>query len=185
MKQDTTSILRRLSEGDHEAFDELIPRVYEELRLVASQHLGGKNDQGSLECTVLVHEAYLRLIDQRVVDWQDRTHFLAIASTVMRRVMLDHFRAQNTVKRGGNEQTVQLRSSVHVGESNSSIDLIQFDEVLGKLESLHPRHAKVVEMRFFSGLTIQETAHALGVSIATVKNDWRAARAWLAVEMDG
>lgn len=184
MSSPTTIILQRLSGGDLEALDELIPRVYEELKNVARQHLAGETQLDGFQSTALVHEAYLRLVDQRVANWQDKAHFLAIASTVMRRILLDQIRSRNAAKRGGGQATIQLITSSDLRNSVDPVDLLALDEVLRRLESLNARHAKIVEMRFFGGLTIKEAAKALNLSEATVKNDWRTARAWLAVEMD-
>ena len=180
----TTLMLQQLADGDRAAFDQLLPRVYEELKQIANQYLAGEQRPDVLQATGLVHEAYLRLIDQRKARYEDRSHFLAVASTVMRRVLLDHVRARKAAKRGGSEQIVQLDTLSELQLATEPVDLLAFDDVLTQLEDLNPRHAKVVEMRFFGGLTVEETATALGVSPATVKNDWRAARAWLAMQLE-
>ncbi|MEL6109416.1 MAG: ECF-type sigma factor [Planctomycetota bacterium] len=180
----TTMILRRVAAGESHALQELMPRVYDELHGIAKQHLARESQRDLLQTTALVHEAYLRLVDQRHADWNDRVHFMAIASTLMRRVLLDHVRHRNASKRGGGRRSMQLQSSVDLLQESEPFDLLALDDALQRLSELNERHAKIVEMRFFAGLSIRETADALGVSEATIKNDWRVARAWLAVELD-
>lgn len=184
MQAQTTLMLRQLADGDRAAFDQLLPRVYQELKRIASQHLAHEHGPDALQATGLVHEAYLRLIDQRKARFEDRVHFLAVASTVMRRVLIDHVRSRRAAKRGGGEQAVRLDTLSELSNVSEPVDLLALNDVLNQLEALNPRHAQVVEMRFFGGLTVDETAVALRVSPATVKNDWRAARAWLAMQLE-
>lgn len=179
----TTIILQRLSAGEDGAFDELVPRVYEELKQIARLRVAHENP-GAIQPTELVHEAYLRLIDQHSANWLDRSHFLATASNVMRRILIDQARSRGTAKRGGNHSRIHLESLDGLGFDDEAVDLLLVDELLNGLERLNARHAKVVEMRIFGGLMVREVAEVLGTSEATVKNDFRCARAWLAAEMN-
>lgn len=182
MENHTTQILLRLAEGDTEAVHDLMPRVYAELKEIAKRHVALESRNNSLQSTALLHEAYIRLINQKEVNWQGRSHFLAIASTVMRRILIDQARYRSSNKRGGGSPAIQL--DVNIGfKCDDPADLIALNEVLTNLAELNPRHAKIVEMRFFGGLTIMEIAVALNVSESTVKKEWRIARAWLAVEL--
>lgn len=160
-----------------------IPLMYEELRAFAGKLLSEKAAQITLQPTSLVHEAYLRLRDQRQVDWQDRLHFFRIAARVMRRVLVDHFRTRVALKRGGLQMAIELEEEL-AAASPSEVDVLAVDRLLTDLEALDEQQARIVEMRFFAGLTVEETAEALGISKATVKRDWAVAKAWMAKELE-
>lgn len=176
-----TLLLRRWQEGDREALDRLIPLVYEELRVIAGRYMAQEWRKGTLQATGLVNEAYLKLVDQRDVDWQNRAHFFAISAQVMRRILLDDARRRLRSKRGGDATMVPIDDRA-VGVPNGDrdpVDVIAMDRALQDLERLDPDQAKVVELRFFGGLTVEETAAVLGISPATVKREWAVAKAWL------
>ena len=175
-----TVLLLRWKSGDRHAIDELLPIVYQELRRLAKGYLHRERAEHTLQSTALVHEAYLRLIDQNV-DWQSRSHFFGIAAQMMRRILVDHARARNAVKRGEGLK-VTLDERMALAEARD-LDVIALDGALDRLSQLDEEQAKIVEMRFFAGLSIEETAEALGISPATVKRDWAMARAWLAREL--
>jgi RNA polymerase sigma factor (TIGR02999 family) len=179
---EVTVLLRRWREGDRAALDRLIPLVYEELHVIASRHLGREWRTQSLQTTALVNEAYMKLIDQRGVDWQNRAHFFAIAAQVMRRILLDAARHRLRAKRGAGQSPVPLDEGISVAAPEAGIeavDVIAVDRALQALEQLDPDQAKIVELRFFGGLTVEETAAVLGISPATVKREWAMAKAWL------
>ncbi len=170
------------SGGDCQALDELTPLVYDELRRMARTYLRSERSDHTLQATALVHEAYLRLIDQRSVSWQNRAHFFGIASQMMRRILVNHAVAHAAEKRGGEHEKLSLDEAM--GSSNpEQVDLIALDEALTELERLDPQQTRIVELRFFGGLTIEETAEALRISPATVKRDWSTARLWLRREL--
>jgi RNA polymerase sigma-70 factor, ECF subfamily len=164
--------------------DHLVPLVYEELRALAGMLLRDKAAGLTLQPTSLVHEAYLRLLGQRRMDWQDRLHFFRIAAKVMRRVLVDHCRARVAKKRGGAQVAMELEETLAV-DSPRLVDVLAVDRVLTDLEALDPQQSQIVELRFFAGLTVEETAEALGISKATVKRDWALAKAWMAREIAG
>jgi len=172
-----TGLLIDWSNGDRRALDRLMPLVYEELRGIARRHLSLEAPQ-TLQSTALVHEAYVRLIDQNRVQWRDRAHFFAVAARLIRRILLDHARRRHAEKRGGGAQRLTLEDAA-APQSGRNVDLIALDQALDTLAELDPTQAQVVELRFFAGLTIAETAEALGISTATVERDWITARAWL------
>ncbi len=177
-----TVLLLRWKSGDSEAVNALLPIVYDELRRLAKGYLHRERAQHTLQSTALVHEAYLRLIDQNV-DWQSRSHFFGIAAQMMRRILVDHARARNAVKRGEGLK-VTLDERMAVAEARD-LDVIALDGALDRLSKLDEGQAKIVEMRFFAGLSIEETAEALGISPATVKRDWAMAKAWLMRDLNG
>jgi RNA polymerase sigma factor (TIGR02999 family) len=180
-----TALLAEASAGRREALDRLIPIVYEELRQVAHRRLREERADHTLNTTALVHEAYLKLIDIKRVEWRDRVHFFGVAASAMRRILIDHARTRNRAKRGGPQQTqVPLDAALAVSEDQDE-DLIALDDALARLESENARHGRVVECRFFAGLTLEETAEVLGTSLATVKRDWAFCRAWLNRELRG
>jgi RNA polymerase sigma factor (TIGR02999 family) len=179
-----TSCLQQLERGDRAAAAKLFPLVYEELRALAAHFMQQERTDHTLEPTALVHEAYLRLIDQRNVDWKNRAHFFAIASQAIRRVLVDHARRRKAAKRGGGGQRVTLSEDVAISEDRT-LDVADLDDALLKLTQLHERQARVVELRFFGGLSLEEAAEALGVSRTTVADDWTVARAWLSRELSG
>ena len=172
------------SRGDREALDELMPIVYEELRRQAARHLRHERAGHTLQTTALVHEAYLRLVDQRDVRWQNRAHFYAIAAQLMRRILVDHARRGSAAKRGGSALKLPL-DEAFASTGEREVDLVAIDEALLKLAELDPQQSRVVELRFFGGLNVEETAEVLGVSPRTVKRDWSVAKAWLHREIGG
>ena len=179
---DVTRLLVAWSQGDEGALDTLLPLVYSELREMAHRYLGRERRDHTLQPTAVVHEAFLRLIKQRRVDWKSRSHFFAVAAQAMRRILVDHARARAADKRGGGQTLIALDAAPS-GETPRAVDLIALDDALGRLEKLDRTKASVVEMRFFGGLTIDETAEALGASPSTVKRDWTLARAFLYREL--
>lgn len=178
-RQDTvTQLLEAHAEGDPEAFDALLPRVYAELRRIAHYRLRGERPDHTLDTTALVHEAYLELVQLDRINWQNRAHFFAIASRAMRNILVDYAVRRKAQKRGGDRQRVPLDTDDLATEAPVE-DLLALDQALQQLEALDERQLRVVECRFFGGLSIDETAEALGISPATVSRDWRMARAWL------
>ena len=178
-----TDLLVAWSDGDKAAYDELVPLVYDELHRLAHRCMGGERPGHTLQTTALVDEAYLRLVDQRV-HWQNRSHFFAIAAQVMRRILVDYARQRRYAKRGGAAQQVELDEAMLMARERSSA-LVALDEALKKLGDFDERKSRVVELRFFGGLSVEETADVLKVSVNTVKRDWSTARAWLYNEMTG
>ncbi len=175
---DTTQMLVALSNGDRSAAARLMPAVYDELRVLAARCMTAERPDHTLQPTALVNEAFIRLIDQPGINWKSRAHFLAIASGVMRHVLVDHARRRNAAKRGASAQRVMLTESAGVADADE-IDLLALDEALDELNLLNERQRKVIDLRFFGGMTIDEAAHVLEVSPQTVALDWRMARAWL------
>ena len=179
---DVTRLLLDLTNGRREATDGLLPLVYAELRDLAARLLRNERPDHTLQPTALVHEAYLRLVDQRVGTWENRAHFLGVAAQAMRRILVDHARRRNAAKRGGPKVT--LDEAVAPG-TGASVDLLEIDAAVQRLATLDQRQGRVVELRFFGGLSVEETATVLGVGTATVKRDWAIARAWLHRELGG
>src|SRR5437763_7265170 len=182
--QQVTELLVAWGDGDRAALDKLMPLVYEELRRLAHKYMGRERAGNTLQTSALVHEAYVRLVDQRNVQWQNRAHFFGIAAQMMRRILVDHARAKKRVKRGGSEVRVTLGDATVVAKGQD-LDIVALDEVLERLAQLDEQQSRVVELRFFSGLTVEETAEVLGISKATVKRDWSMAKAWLHRELSG
>ena len=180
-----TEILKDWGGGDPEALNRLVPPVYKELRQLARRRLRRERTGHTLQTTALVHEAYVRLRDQTSVQWQNRAHFFAVAASLMRRILVDHARGRKRLKRGGPAARLPLQEALVVAAEHMNVDVLALDEALTKLVAVDARQCQVVELRFFSGLSIEETAAALGVSPATVKNDWNIAKAWLRREMMG
>jgi len=174
-----TELLHRVGEGDPSASALVFPLVYDQLKRIASRQLSREASGHSLSTTGLVHEAYLKLVDQRRSHVRDRAHFFAVAATAMRRILVDHARRHGAAKRGSHPQRVPLETVDGMAAEDRADLLVALDEALVRLESLDPRQARVVECRFFGGLTEEETATALGTSVRTVKRDWVKARAWL------
>ena len=177
-----TQLLKQWSDGDERALDRLTPLVYEELRQQAARYLRRERPGHTMQTTALINEAYLRLIDAKEVRWQGRAHFFAIAANLMRRILVDHARQRNAAKRGGSPIHVTLDRIVATAKQ-SDIDVLEIDEALTKLAAIDRQQAQIVELRFFSGLSVEETAAALGISPRTVKRDWSVARAWLRREI--
>ncbi len=175
---EVTRLLVDGTRGDQEALDELLPVVYDELRRLARAHLSRERPDHTLQATALVHEAYLRLIDQRRVDWRNRAQFFGLASEMMRRILVNHAIARRTAKRGGEYQRVALDDAVDFYDEQD-VDLVALDDALKELAEMDPDQARVVELRFFGGLTVEETAEILDVSPSTIKREWATAKAWL------
>ncbi len=183
MPEEITQLLRRWGEGDMEAFHALTPLVYAELRRLAASHYGNERPGVALQPTELVHEAFLRLVDRPTGNWQSRNQFYAVASQVIRRVLIDQARARLRVKRGGSESTIALDDSMDF-PIERSLQLTALDDALQVLAKLDARQAQVVELRFFAGLSIEDTAGVMGLSAATVKRSWNSARVWLLRELE-
>jgi RNA polymerase sigma factor (TIGR02999 family) len=175
---DVTRLLEAVSGGRSEAVEQLLPAVYDELRRLAAGYLRGERPDHTLQATALVHEAYLRLVDQREARWQSRAHFFAVAAQVLRRILVDHARGKRAGKRGGGRRRVMLSDVTPVAPERD-LDLLALDEALARLAVEEPIDAQVVEMRFFAGLTIEEVAEVLGVNEKTVRRHWNYAKAWL------
>jgi RNA polymerase sigma factor (TIGR02999 family) len=181
-RHDVTGLLQAWGGGDSAALDRLVPIVYDELHRQAQRYLRRENPGHTLQTTALVHEAYLRLVDQREARWQNRAQFFGVAAQAMRRILVDHARRHQAAKRGGSAVPVTLEEGA-VAAAGSGVDLVALDDALTRLAALDPQQARVVELRYFTGLGIEETAEALGISPATVKRDWAMARAWLKREL--
>jgi RNA polymerase sigma-70 factor, ECF subfamily len=179
---DVTLLLSALTRGDDGAATKLIPFVYEELRRLAGSYMRRERVDHTLQATALVHEAYLKLIEQRSVSWQSRAHFFGVAAQLMRRILIDHARGHSRQKRGGDEQKVSLDEALVFSEQHAD-ELLAVDDSLDQLAKIDPRQAKIVEMRFFGGLSVEEAAEVLGVSPKTVKRDWSVAKAWLYADL--
>jgi RNA polymerase sigma factor (TIGR02999 family) len=175
---DVTILLKKLTAGDNDASSELMAAVYNELRRLAASYMRRERPDHTLQATALVHEAYLKLVNQRTVDWQNRAHFYGVAAQLMRRILVDHARGRLRDKRGGGQKMVSLDEPLLADERQAGA-LLELDEALQRLAKLDPRQSRVVELRFFGGLTVEETAEVMGVSPKTVKRDWAVARAWL------
>jgi RNA polymerase sigma factor (TIGR02999 family) len=182
---DISRLLRQWSEGNRAALEELLPLVYDELHRQAARYLRRERAAHTLQTTALIHEAYLRLIDQRDVQWQSRTHFFAIAAQMMRRVLVDYARAKHREKRGRGDVCLPLEVAKLVADDKKGVDLMALDEALTRLAAMDEQQARVVELRYFGGLSLEETAEALHVSRATVARDWDVAKAWLRRELTG
>jgi len=181
---EVTHLLGELKQGNKDVQDRLIPLVYDELRRIAAQRLRHENANHSLQPTALVHEAYLRLTRLERVDWQSRSHFFAVSATLMRRILVDHARAQKAKKRGEGYETVTLDPAIMPGRERAP-EVLALDEALDKLSHLDARQSKIVELRFFAGMSEEETGVVLGISARTVKRDWQLAKAWLYHELKG
>lgn len=178
----TGEILTRIAEGNRESLDEFLPLVYDELKKIAAWKLKAERPDHTLQATALVHEAYLRMIDQHSVDWKNRAHFFALASEMMRRILVNHAESHNAKKRNEGRTMISLDDVDYlVGEE--AVDLLFLDSALKELAEFDPVQARVVELKFFGGLTNEEAAEVLGVSDSTIKREWRMARAWLAAKL--
>ena len=181
-RSQVTELLKQWTDGRRDALDQLIPRIYSELRKLASGYLRRERADHSLQPTALVHEAFLKLVDQRAVQWQNRAHFFGIAAQAMRRILVDHARAHAAEKRGSGERPVAIDDNLP-GGAGVDINVIALDEALCKLAALDLQQSRIVELRYFGGLTMEETAEALKISAATVGRDWTVAKAWLYAEL--
>jgi RNA polymerase sigma-70 factor, ECF subfamily len=179
---EVTNLLLELKQGNKEAEGRLIPLVYKELRRIAAIYLRREHHDHSLQPTALVHEAYLRLTDIKEIDWQSRSHFFAVSATLMRRILVDHARANNARKRGNGWDAVSLNEAI-LPSPDRAPEILALDEALNKLAMFDERQSKIVELRFFAGMSEDETGNALGISARTVKRDWRVAKAWLFKEL--
>ena len=176
-------MLREWSDGNREALDNLMPLVYDELHRQAANYLRRERPNHTLQTTALIHEAYLKLIDQRETNWESRTHFYAIAAQAMRRILVDYARKKHRGKRGGEGSDLSLEKAALVVSEEKSVDLIALDEALTRLAVEDEQQARIVELRYFGGLTLEETAKALNISPATISRDWFMAKAWLHREL--
>lgn len=179
-KQDITRLLNKARSGDKQTLDEIFPIVYAELRRVAAHQLSGERENHTLQPTALVHEAYLRLLEQHSVDWRNRAHFFSIAAEMMRRILVNHAVEKQAQKRGAGETLLSLEEiSGGIAAKKSSVNLLLLDESLKRLAEFDERQAKIVELKFFGGLTIEEVAHVMEISESTVNREWRSAKAWI------
>ena len=183
-QNEVTQLLLDWSNGDRAALDNLMPLVYDELHRLAHHYMGRERPGQTLQTTALVNEAYLRLIDQRGVQWQNRAHFFGIASQMMRRILVDHARSRQYAKRGGRARQVSFDEVMAVSEERAA-EVVALDDALTALAAIDTRKSEIVEMRFFGGLSIEETAEVLAVSPGTVMRDWTLAKAWLHREISG
>jgi RNA polymerase sigma factor (TIGR02999 family) len=177
-----TQLLQDWSKGDQQALEELLPLIYDELRRLAHNFLYSERPGHTLQTTALAHEAYLKLIDQNSVHWQNRAHFFAIAAQAMRRILIDSARRHAAQKRGGAGEKVSLAEAANIS-TESNTDLLALDEALNRLAAMDEDQSRIIELRYFGGLTIEETAEVMKSSPATVKRDWQMARAWLHQEL--
>ena len=178
-----SELLEKWNSGEPTAWDDLVPVIYDELREQARRLLRGERSAHTLQTTDLVHEAYIKLAGQRVIEWENRAHFFWLASEIMRRILVDYARRRKRNKRGGDVEIFPLNSDFQIAIDNSGVDVEGLDAALTKLATFDPQQAKIVELRFFGGRSIEETAQTIGVSTATVKRDWAVAKAWLYREM--
>jgi RNA polymerase sigma factor (TIGR02999 family) len=183
LRKQVTGFLRAWSSGRADALDDLVPAVHDELKRIAAGYMRRERRDHTLQVTGLVNEAYLRLIEQRDVTWQDRRHFYGIAARCMRRVLVDYARQRGADKRGGHRTLVALDEATAIPLQVRGVDPVAVDDALDALAALDERQAQIVELRYFGGLTIAETAEQLGISIATVKRDWESARVWLTSQL--
>ena len=176
--ENVSQLLVELSNGNHAVVDALLPLIYDELRNLAANYLRRERRDHTLQPTALVHEAYLRLVDQRSVNWQNRAHFFGVAAQLMRRILVDHARAHNAEKRGHDFQKLSLDENIDKADERSA-ELIALDDALKELAEIDEQKSRIVELRYFGGLTVEETAEVLGVTPVTIKRHWRMAKAWL------
>lgn len=174
-----TQMLIELTDGNTEVVNQILPHIYDELRRLAGSYLRRERSDHTLQPTALVHEAYMKLVDQKAVKWQNRAHFFGIAAQVMRRILMDHARKHKAEKRGGDADKLPLEEEILLVSQESSNQLLALDEALETLARLDPQKAKIVELRYFGGLSIEETAEVMGVSVPTINRQWRMAKAWL------
>jgi RNA polymerase sigma-70 factor (ECF subfamily) len=178
LPQEITQLLFNWSQGDKAALDQLVPLVYPELRRLAKRHMAREDPAHTLQTSALINEAYLKLVDQKSVQWQNRAHFFAVAAQVMRHILVDHARTRNYAKRGGGALKLPLDEAAPLTEQRAA-QLIALDDALSDLSSLDDRKSQIIELRFFGGLSLEETAEVMKISPSTVQREWRAAKAWL------
>jgi RNA polymerase sigma factor (TIGR02999 family) len=176
---DITQMLIEMTDGNTEAVNQILPHIYGELRKLASSYLRRERSNHTLQPTALVNEAYLKLVDQKKVVWQNRAHFFGIAAQVMRRILLDHARKHTAEKRGGDAELLPIEEEILIVSHEKSAELIALDEALENLAKIDEQKARIVELRYFGGLSIEETAEVMGVSVPTINRQWRMAKAWL------
>jgi RNA polymerase sigma factor (TIGR02999 family) len=181
---DITQLLQAWGRGDQAALDRLMPMVYQELRLIAKRNMARERPGHTLQATALVNEVYIRLVDETKVSWQDRAHFFAICARTMRRILVDFARSRQYQKRGGGEEPITLDESLNIA-GGPGRDLLAIHDALTRLAALDPRKSEVVELRFFGGLSVEETAESLKISPETVMRDWKMAKAWLYRDLGG
>jgi len=182
--QDVTGLLERWGQGDKDALNQLLPAVYDELHRMAARYLRRERPDHTLQPTALIHEAYLRLVDQNSVTWENRAHFFGISAQVMRRILVDHARGRHAAKRGGSLIKLPLDEAIHGSpKQQEEIDLVALDAALTRLAEVDAEQSRLVELRYFAGLTIEETAQVMDISPATVKRKWTVSRAWLRREI--
>jgi len=182
-RDEVTNLLRSWGRGEEDAANRLLAAIYDDLHAQAARAMRREGGEHTLQATALVHEAYLRLVDQKHVDWKNRAHFFAIAAQSMRRVLVDHARGRLAEKRGGGVEKVTLSDAAVGANDDDAVDVLALHDALERLAALDPDQARVVELRYFGGMNIDETAEALGISAATVKREWAVARAWLKREL--
>lgn len=183
LSSEITEMLKSWNEGKNEALEALIPVIYDELRRQAHYYLRRERRGHTLQTTGLINEAYIKLVNQKNVRFESRTHFFAISANLMRQILVDHAKAKYRLKRGGMKSDLPLDESIKVAADEKEIELIELDEALQRLAKMDLKQARIVELKFFGGLTIEETADVLGISPTTVKRDWKMARAWLYHEL--
>ena len=180
--ESVTSLLAQWAAGDAAALDSLIPLIYEDLHRIAARHLRREKPEHTLQATALINEVWLRLAGEQTISWQNRAHFFGVSAEIMRRILVDHARRKQAGKRGGGIATIALDENVD-WSNERDLSLVALDDALVELARLDPQQSKVVELRFFAGLNVEETAEVMGVSPTTIKREWRTARAWLLQEM--
>lgn len=185
MPDNVTELLLEFSKGNQAVVNDIFPLIYGELKKIANNYLRRERGSHTLQPTALVHEAYLKLIDHTRINWQNRAHFLGMAATLMRQILIDHARRHHAGKRGGAQENLSLEDSIIIVADKKSMDLIALDEALQDLAKFDPQKARIVELRYFGGLSVEETAEVLNVSEITVKRHWRMAKAWLAEAISG
>lgn len=183
--KEVSLLLQAWSDGDRNAVDKLLPLVYDELHRQAHRFLRRERQGHTLQTTALIHEAYLTLVDQNRVNWQNREHFFAISANLMRRILVNYANARLRKKRGGSLEKLELDDTILIATKKRDFDLLALDEALTRLAAMDKQQAEIVELRYFSGLTIEETASVMGISPATIKRDWKMTRAWLYRELSG
>lgn len=185
MPDSVTELLLEFSKGNQAVVNDIFPLIYSELKRIANNYLRQERISHTLQPTALVHEAYLKLIDHTRMNWQNRAHFLGMAATLMRQILIDHARKHRAGKRGGEQENLSLEESIVIVSDEKSVDLIALDEALKDLAKFDEQKARIVELRYFGGLSVEETAEVLGVSEITIKRHWRMAKAWLAEAIQG
>jgi len=183
LSQNVTELLHEWNSGNTEVAEALLPLIYDELHRRAAAYMRRERRNHTLQPTALVHEAYLKLVGQRNDNWNDRQHFFAIASQVMRRILVDHARSRNRQKRGGSNEDLPLEEALLAGAEEANVDLLALDEAMSRLAKIDPEQERLVELRYFGGMSLEEAAKALGISRATAARDWQVAKAWLHREM--